>query len=110
MPGGTGSQSPCCVGRCYRATILAHRAPGVGKRMGPIPVGVDSCPKMRTPPAAVEADGGVHDKAGGDVLSHRVASAVPSAQRGLTAVFGMGTGVTLSLSHQPIRVQRIPTG
>src|SRR5690606_38613121 len=31
--------------------------------------------------------------AGGDVLSHPVARAVPSALRGLTAVFGMGTGV-----------------
>ncbi len=34
---------------------------------------------------------------GGDLLSHTVTSAVPSAQRGLTAVFGMGTGVTPSL-------------
>ena len=34
----------------------------------------------------------------GDVLlSHTVASAVPSALRGLTAVFGMGTGVSPSL-------------
>ena len=39
--------------------------------------------------------------AGGGVLSHRVSPAVPSALRGLTAVFGMGTGVALSLSHQP---------
>src|SRR5690606_39694905 len=31
--------------------------------------------------------------AGGDVLSHPVSRAVPSALRGLTAVFGMGTGV-----------------
>ncbi len=34
----------------------------------------------------------------GDVLlSHRPAPAVPSGLRGLTAVFGMGTGVTPSL-------------
>ena len=34
----------------------------------------------------------------GDVLlSHTVTRAVPSAMRGLTTVFGMGTGVTLSL-------------
>ena len=39
--------------------------------------------------------------AGGGVLSHRISPAVPSALRGLTAVFGMGTGVALSLSHQP---------
>ena len=31
---------------------------------------------------------------GGDLLSHTVAHAVPSAVEGLTAVFGMGTGVT----------------
>ena len=30
---------------------------------------------------------------GSDLLSHTVASAVPSAQEGLTSVFGMGTGV-----------------
>ncbi len=35
--------------------------------------------------------------AGGDVLSHRVSPAVPSALRGLTAVFGMGTGVSPAL-------------
>ena len=34
---------------------------------------------------------GVSD--GGDLLSHTVAHAVPSARAGLTAVFGMGTGV-----------------
>src|SRR3979411_2104484 len=31
---------------------------------------------------------------GSDLHSHAVASAVSSAQRGLTSVFGMGTGVT----------------
>ena len=34
---------------------------------------------------------------GNVLLSHTVARAVPSALRGLTAVFGMGTGVALSL-------------
>jgi hypothetical protein len=34
---------------------------------------------------------------GGDLLSHAVSHAVPSAQRSLTAVFGMGTGVASSL-------------
>ena len=33
---------------------------------------------------------------GGDLLSHTVTRAVPSALRGLTSVFGMGTGVTPS--------------
>ena len=35
--------------------------------------------------------------AGSVVLSHRASPAVPSAQRGLTAVFGMGTGVSPAL-------------
>ena len=35
-------------------------------------------------------------KAGDDVLSHSVSRAVPSARRGLTTVFGMGTGVALA--------------
>ena len=36
-------------------------------------------------------------KFGGVLLSHTVAHAVPSALKSLTAVFGMGTGVTSSL-------------
>ncbi len=35
---------------------------------------------------------------GGDLLSRTVTSQVPSALKGLTSVFGMGTGVTPSLS------------
>ena len=34
---------------------------------------------------------------GSDLLSHKVPLAVPSAQESLTAVFGMGTGVTSPL-------------
>ena len=33
---------------------------------------------------------------GNDLLSHALSHAVPSALRGLTAVFGMGTGVSPS--------------
>ena len=35
-------------------------------------------------------------ESGGDLLSRAVSSQVPSALRGLTSVFGMGTGGTLS--------------
>ena len=35
---------------------------------------------------------------GSDLLSRAVSSQVPSALKGLTSVFGMGTGVTPSLS------------
>ena len=37
------------------------------------------------------------EKAGDVVLSHTISRAVPSALRGLTTVFGMGTGVTLAV-------------
>jgi hypothetical protein len=33
---------------------------------------------------------------GGDLLSHTASRAVPSALKGLTSVFGMGTGVSPS--------------
>src|ERR1700755_3332383 len=36
-------------------------------------------------------------RTGGDLLSQEVALQVPSALRGLTALFGMGRGVSLSL-------------
>jgi hypothetical protein len=36
-------------------------------------------------------------KTGGDLLSQALAGQVPSALRGLTALFGMGRGVSLSL-------------
>ena len=36
---------------------------------------------------------GFQDKAGDGLLSHHLSMAVPSALRGLTTVFGMGTGV-----------------
>ena len=51
-------------------------------------------------------DGRFDNKAGDDVLSHRVAPAVPSALRGLTAVFGMGTGVALAL-WSPANLNRV---
>ena len=40
--------------------------------------------------------GGLRKNAGGGLLSHDLAIAVPSALTGLTTVFGMGTGVALS--------------
>jgi hypothetical protein len=36
-------------------------------------------------------------KSGNDLLSQAVSHQVPSALKGLTSVFGMGTGVSLSL-------------
>ena len=42
---------------------------------------------------------GLSKKSGLVLLSHTAARAVPSALKGLTSVFGMGTGVALSLSR-----------
>jgi hypothetical protein len=38
--------------------------------------------------------------AGDHLISHTVARAVPSAQRGLTSVFGMGTGDPSQYGHR----------
>src|SRR5580692_6136519 len=40
--------------------------------------------------------------AGDHLISHTVARAVPSAQRGLTSVFGMGTGDPSQYGHRQI--------
>lgn len=48
---------------------------------------------------------GLRSRAGDDVLSHPVSRAVPSARRGLTTVFGMGTGVALAPWPPAICVQ-----
>ena len=49
---------------------------------------------MKSLPASFEL-GGLR-VTGGDLLSHEVSLAVPSALKSLTSVFGMGTGVTSS--------------
>jgi hypothetical protein len=40
--------------------------------------------------------------AGDHLISHTVTRAVPSAQRGLTSVFGMGTGDPSQYGHRQI--------
>src|SRR5260370_11731418 len=46
--------------------------------------------------------------AGNDLLSHTLSRAVPSAQRGLTSVFGMGTGGTPAV-RSPTTCSRQPS-
>ena len=53
--------------------------------------------QRKKPLASFDARGFLRFNPGNDLVSHKVALAVPSAQRGLTSVFGMGTGVTLSI-------------
>ena len=48
-------------------------------------------------PSIAYAIEGLRRKIGGDLLSHTVSRAVPSALKSLTSVFGMGTGGTSSL-------------
>ena len=50
---------------------------------------------MKAPPSKERGEA-FEIKAGDVVLSHTISRAVPSALRGLTTVFGMGTGVTLA--------------
>ncbi len=73
-----------------------HAAPRArcGARRGALHGG---CPQTRTGPDPQEGPGPVEKAAGSDVLSHSVSGAVPSALRGLTTVFGMGTGVSPAL-------------
>ena len=47
-------------------------------------------------------------KGGADLLSHNLAIAVPSALEGLTAVFGMGTGVALPVKAPPYIINTNP--
>ena len=55
----------------------------------------DTSPPRRKSPI-LDGDGAL-DYAGDHLISHTLTRAVPSAQRGLTSVFGMGTGVTLAV-------------
>jgi hypothetical protein len=53
--------------------------------------------RKRNQRAVLIAQDGLFDfNPGDDLRSHTVARAVSSARRGLTSVFGMGTGVTLA--------------
>jgi hypothetical protein len=51
----------------------------------------------RKTPAIPEYDGGVAKGAGNGLLSRELSPGVPSALSGLTTVFGMGTGMALTL-------------
>ena len=48
---------------------------------------------MRQSPAPTSGNRALKGKAGDGLLSHHLSMAVPSTLRGLTTVFGMGTGV-----------------
>src|SRR2546429_3593716 len=63
-------------------------------------MGASRAQRARRPRKARRAalvDGPSHTQIGGDLLSQALAGQVPSALRGLTALFGMGRGVSPSL-------------
>ncbi len=53
--------------------------------------------RKRKTPAIPEYDGGFAKGAGNGLLSRELSPGVPSALSGLTTVFGMGTGMALTL-------------
>jgi hypothetical protein len=55
-----------------------------------------------------EEPGILYNKSGDDLLSHTVTRAVPLAQEGLTAEFGMGSGVTPPLWSPEFQSGKVP--
>ena len=86
MPGGDGAPRP----ELFPDDWLHLRLEG--KRLG----GHQSMCTNKKPVKRISLYG-FKVSAGNDLLSHAVSHAVPSALKGLTAVFGMVTGVSPSL-------------
>mgnify|MGYP007100010039 CR=1 FL=1 len=70
-----------------------HRKPRRTGRTGVAPGGVESNAPLRKTKAQPLPAGPSKGMADDGLLSHPISGAVPSALRGLTTVFGMGTGV-----------------
>jgi hypothetical protein len=86
---------PCARGGTVRQPLGIGDYHTPSGREVPVPPGWGD---VRNPPVHWIMDRRVSRiGAGSVVLSHRASPAVPSAQRGLTAVFGMGTGVSPAL-------------
>src|SRR2546425_13035563 len=87
-----------CAAAGHVAKLHGKRETGNGKRdsirSARFPLPVSRIPKHRSPSGCTERAS--RREAGGGLLSHDLAVAVPSALTGLTTVFGMGTGVALS--------------
>src|SRR6059058_1333467 len=92
------------------------RRPGRSERRRAASSGTDeACLARGALGSIIRADGRHKERdLGDDLLSQTVASPVPSALTGLTAVFGMGTGVSPSLwspkSFSSIAVRRSALG
>src|SRR5215207_6508312 len=102
-----GHRSPARRPRDGSPTRGAPTGIPSGASPGPVPPGRTSAPRWTaTRPSALTSHPGTKKppgraalevKTGGDLLSQAVAHQVPSALRGLTALFGMGRGVSPSL-------------
>ena len=74
----------------------AHQWQGFWKYPGKFIVGLRNAKAQNKKPEFI-TNPGLYKKFFGNVLlSHSASQAVPSAQKSLTSVFGMGTGVTSS--------------
>src|SRR5206468_12407998 len=73
------SHRPIVPCRAFQSTSSDWELDGLG------------CPERKGPPLS---RGALRFTPGGDLLSHTVSRAVPSALEGLTSLFGMGRGVT----------------
>ena len=92
------TESRIAAGAPFR---ISGRSPQVEIRV-PLTVDAREAPRTRQTnarrPAAIAT--GLPQESGGVLLSHAENGAVPSALKGFTSVFGMGTGGSTSLSHQ----------
>ena len=89
------------IGVATRQSQASHGAAWIMPRVGSQDPRVNEGPRLRrvqtkrkAPESCEQGSGASQNRPGGDLLSHTVSRAVPSALEGLTAVFGMGTGVT----------------
>ncbi len=98
VPALNASQS-CSPGREHRSGYGAQRGhvpPNAAKPRGRMAIGALELQFLFGTAACCTCL--VQDYAGDHLISHTLTRAVPSAQRGLTSVFGMGTGVTLAVN------------
>jgi hypothetical protein len=87
--------------RTQRSHCLFRGVEPHGRRAGPsdatLPPGArERSTYARTAPSRAPPDARGAEETGGDLLSRALAGQVPSALRGLTALFGMGRGVSPS--------------
>ena len=84
---GSGNAEPSCSSSLSLFPLLS-----LARSLFPGPSS-----RKRKPPTVLDTIGGLRRDAGDGLLSRALSGGVPSALQGLTAVFGMGTGVAPAL-------------